>query len=125
MKRYLLKLIYLSYPKLFQDFLVEDLIGLVPKQIQEPSVAFLAKGKETLTKYFLYQAYIIQRRAIADVGNAERFHGMLVVMKFMLSLLETAQPREAFRSLIEDKREDPVDKIDQFTKGMKDRIKPN
>jgi hypothetical protein len=109
---------------MFQDFLVEDLIGQIPKDVREPSVAFLAKGRDTLTRYFLYQAYAIQRRAVADIGNAERFHGMLVFMKFLLSLIEgTATPEPMIMSSTEEKKENPLDKVEEFSRGMAAKIK--
>ena len=108
---------------MFQDFMVEDFIGQIPKDIREPSIVFLSKGKETLTRYFLYQAYTIQRRAVADIPNAERFQGMLVFMKILLSSLETSTPRETVElNIPEEKKEDPLVKVDTFTKGMKERI---
>jgi hypothetical protein len=62
MKRTFLKWLYLTNPRIFQDFMVEDLIGQIPKDIREPAVGFLSRGKDVMTRYLLYQAYIIQRR---------------------------------------------------------------
>jgi hypothetical protein len=119
MIRAFLKALYLRYPKTFQDFMVEDLIGRIPKDVREPSVAFLAKGKDVLTRYFLFQSYSIQRRAVADIANAERFHGMLVFMKFLLALMEGAQVREPMDSILtEEVKEDPLEKVKVFAEGM-------
>jgi hypothetical protein len=105
---------------MFQDFMVEDLIGQIPKDVREPSVAFLAKGRETLTRYFLYQSYSIQRRAVADINNAERFHGMLVFMKFLLALMEGGPSGVTIDPIIEEPKEDPAAKVAEFAKGMKE-----
>ncbi len=123
MKRAFLKFLYLSNPKLFADFMVEDLIGQIPKDVREPSVAFLAKGKDVLTRYFLFQAYILQRRSVADIDNAQRFHGMLVFIKFMMSLLEGAQTREPLPSFTEEEKKNPLEAVDKFTVGMRELIK--
>lgn len=122
MKRAFLKYLYLANPTLFHEFMVEDLIGQVPKDIREPSVAFLAKGKDVLTRYFLYQAYIIQRRAVSDVDNAKSFHGMLVFIKFMMNLMADAQPRETIESaFVEEDKSDPLEGLNRFAEGMKKR----
>jgi len=124
MKRAFLKFLYLRNTRMFQDFLVEDLIGQIPKDVREPSVAFLAKGKDVLTRYFLFQSYAIQRRAIADIANAERFHGMLVFMKFLLSLVEGSSVREPMVTVGEaEAKEDPLEKVKVFTEGMASKIK--
>lgn len=120
MKRTFLRYLYARYPKMFQDFMVEDLIGQIPKDVREPSVAFLAKGRETLTRYFLYQSYSIQRRAVADINNAERFHGMLVFMKFLLALMEGGPSGVTIDPIIEEPKEDPAAKVAEFAKGMKE-----
>lgn len=122
MKQALLKFLYLRYTKVFQDFMVEDLIGQIPKDIREPSIAFLGKGRDVLTRYYLYQAYIIQRRAVADIANAERFHGMLVIIKFFMALAEGSQVREITETPVEEeKKEDPIDMLSEFMSGMKER----
>lgn len=120
MKNHLLKLIYLRYPKFFQDFMVEDMIGQIPKDVREPSVAFLARSRDTLTRFFLFQSYSIQRRAVADIGNAERFHGMLVYMKFLISLMESAPTTKTEEKMVvEEDKEDPLAGVTAFLDGMR------
>ena len=120
MKTFLIKLLYHTYPQEFQDCMVEDMIGRIPKDVREPSVAFLSKGKDILTRYFLFQSYSLQRKAVSDLANSERYQGMLVFMKFLLSLLETAPTQPKAGLTVEEEKPDPLSSVVEFQKGMKE-----
>lgn len=121
--RPLLRAIYRRYPHVFQDFLVEDLVGNIPKDVVEPSVAFLGRGKDVLTRFFLFQAYFVQRRSVSDVSNADRYHGMLIFIKYMLAIISENQPRETFESVMPqaDTEKDPLIGVTAFAHGFKER----
>lgn len=123
MRRAFLKWLYLTNSNAFHELLVEDLIGQIPKDVREPSVAFLGKGRDILTRYLMYQAYVIQRRSVSDLENTQSFHGMLVFIKFLMSLVGDAQPAKTLDGtpFVEEKKPDETEGLAAFASGMKTR----
>lgn len=115
----ILKFLYNKYEKQFQDFFVESLIGYIPKDVNEPAIDFLKQGSERLEKWLLYQSYYLNRKAINDLKNAERYQGMLLNIKFLL--IVSAQKRKQKQYVKEEKKEsiDPMKGVETFLKGEK------
>lgn len=124
MKRAILRLIYLSFRREFEDLLVEDLIGIIPSDVREPAISFLRSGKKQLTRWLMFNAYHLQRRSVTDKRNAEQFHGMLIFTKFLMSMVNDgasdAMEAEPVFSVPEQKK-DPSAGLSDFMEGFKSK----
>lgn len=113
----MLKIIYKLYKHRFNELMVEDMFGSIPKDLQEPALDFLANGKEKLEKFFLIQAYTIQRRMARDHKNSDVYVGMLIIIKAFTAILanrKTTVQKVYDNSLpVEDVRKD-LDRTAEF-----------
>ncbi len=80
------------------DLMVVDFFGDVPNDLKEPSIEFLAQGKQTLEKFFSITAYWIQRRSIHDKKNAQFYDGSLVIIKAMLHAIRNVPQKKVVHS---------------------------
>ena len=110
----ILRFIYKRYETKFQDFMVESLVGYIPKDVHEPTVEFLKQGSEKLEKWLLFQSYQINRRAITDFKNTERYQGMLVNIKTFLLISAAKQQKEIPKEKEREKEEDPLVGVEKF-----------
>jgi hypothetical protein len=110
----ILRYIYTRNEKLFNDFLVESIVGKIPKDINEPSIDFIKNGGEKLERWIMYQVYYLNRRMVADPKGAERYQGMLTNLKFFLVLASTR--KKEVKTSIEEKKEvaDPMVGVEKF-----------
>lgn len=109
-----LKFLYNRYETKFQDFLVESMVGYIPKDVHEPTVEFLKNGSEKLEKWLMFQSYQINRRAMTDFKNTERYQGMLVNIKTFL-LISAAKKQVRITKDKEVKKEkDPLEGVQKF-----------
>src|SRR5574343_1261199 len=84
----LISYFYKLYPKLFYEAVCEDFLGSIPKPVRDNALAVFEERKDTMTKYFLWQSYIIQRKAVNDLRKADFYLGMLTNIKMYLTLLD-------------------------------------
>lgn len=111
----MLRLIYKIYRNKLLDLMVEDFYKDIPKDLMEPSIDFLAKGREKLEKFFLIQSYLIQRRSVSDIKNVQLYQGMLIVIKSLLVAISKGKKEEY--ATIETKKEvNPLDGVSEFLK---------
>lgn len=80
----LLRTLYWAYRQQFYELFIEEFLGEIPKEINEPAVSFLGQGKERLEKWLLFHAHLLQRRVETDPKKIERYHGMLLYLKLIL-----------------------------------------
>ncbi len=113
----MLKIIYKLFKHRFNELMVEDMFGSIPKDLQEPALDFLANGKEKLEKFFLIQTYTIQRRMARDHKHADVYVGMLIIIKAFIAALsnrKTTVQKVYDNSLpVEDVRKD-LDRTAEF-----------
>ena len=124
MKDSLLRFFFKRYKHDFEDLFVEEMVGAIPKDIREPSVTFLANGKEVLTRFFLFQSYVLQRRAVSDIEGVERYHGMLVMLKYLMLLISESDVRTPEKATSPEKvKTDVTIGVEEFLTGMKSLTK--
>ncbi len=87
----MLKIIYKIWKKKFNNYLVEDMLLDVPQNITDEAVAILAKQRGTVTKWLYFQAHVLSRRDISDIGSIDIKHGMLIEIKSLIQLLGKAK----------------------------------
>lgn len=95
MKRKFLKFLYYANKQAFHDFLIEDFVGEIPREVQEPALTFLANGKIILQKWVLFHAHLLQRRIVVEPKAIERNQGMLLYLKLFQTLVTRSQTRES------------------------------
>lgn len=122
----LVKWVYDHYRQYIYDLLIEDFYGYIPTSLKQPTLEFLANGKEKLERTWSIQAYQLQRRSIMDNKNADVYKGMLVILRAQMIALdsygkvkhepaskgETATPVES----------NPVSDVEDFVKKGKARF---
>lgn len=114
----MLRFLFNRYKKQFEDMLVEEFYGSIPASLREPSIEFLAQNKNTLERFFTIQAYIVQRRAVGDIKNAEVYKGVLIHIKSLLLVVSRAKV-VVKDSTIETDKEKPEDGIMDFLSKAK------
>jgi hypothetical protein len=101
------------------DRLVADFYGFIPESVREPSVEFLATGKDKLEKFFMIQAYNFQRRAIMDTANSQSYNGMLIHIRSILALINNAKVK-VYEPTEVKKKKDPIKEVEAFVKKGKE-----
>lgn len=119
------KIIYKIFRKRFIEEFIRETYADIPKDILEPSIEFMAKGRNKLEAFFRIHGYNTQRRALHDSKNAQLYQGMLIETKALLSLVMTGshEPNEVVRK--EKKKEESPDvmvSISEFKKNAKEYI---
>lgn len=109
MKEKILKFIYQRHKRLFYDFFVEEFISEVPKDISEPAMEWLGKGRDKLEKWILFQAHYLQRRIISDPKQIDFYQGMLAFMRILLSNVVKGSQKEPPRVMGKPEEEKKID----------------
>lgn len=124
MKKEFLKWIYASNKEFFYNEFVEEFLGDIPKGVSEPSMQFLANGKDKLEKWCLWMAHVLQRRIQTDKKEIDRNEGMLLMLKLFLTLVVQARKPKATtvgKAEEGEKPETPEQIIDDWVKGIKEK----
>lgn len=117
----ILRFIFNRYKTTFEELLVEEFIGQIPQSLNEPAIEFLAQGRQKLEPWILYTSYYTQRRAVAEIHNAQTYHGVLLILK-VLATIVSAKPI-AVQSPIqagEAEKKDPLNSVEEFITGMRE-----
>ena len=117
----MLKTLYNDNTHEFEQFFLESYIGNMPKDIREPSIAFLAQGKERMEKWILFMAYAIQSRIETDPGRIQFNQGMLSLLK--LIAVHVKQPTRPVSRETHDETQktvvpDPLDGMNEALNGL-------
>lgn len=70
----------------FQEMLVREFVGYVPKEINEPVLKFYADHAPMIQKWLLWQSHFINRKAMHDPLKLPRYEGMMVVYTVLFKL---------------------------------------
>lgn len=84
-----LREIYNAHKSEFESFLVEDFTGYIPKEISEPTLKIFKEHGESFQKWILWQSYYINKKALNDIPNLQKYNGMMVYFKVLHYLAET------------------------------------
>lgn len=123
MRHPILRWIFEKYRSVFFELFVEDMYGYVPEKFKKPSVDFLVNCREKLIPFFSLQAYEMNRRAINDPKNAQVYHGILVHIRSLISLIEKGEKPEASKITPEPK-DDSLAQAESFLSEAKKRFYP-
>lgn len=118
----MLRFIYNRFKHRIWDLLVEDFYGYIPADLREPSLEFLALGKEKLEKAWSIQAYQMQRRSIMDNKNADVYKGMLIILRAQLLILEKGGKVKYEKPEPAKEVVDPSAAVEDFVKKGKARF---
>lgn len=83
----LLRILFETHKKVFLEFAVEDLFGQIPSKVSDPGVTVLMDQRAKVEKWFMWMAYVLQRRMLNSPNEAEMIHGMLVQIKMMAHII--------------------------------------
>lgn len=75
----------------FREMLVAEFLGDIPKQVNENAIGVMGERKEKLEKWLLWQAYLVQRKAVSDLRRADYYFGVLSHIKILLSLISSVK----------------------------------
>lgn len=106
--------------RLFEDWVLEDLIGHIPVSVNEPASDFLANSGVKLQPWLMWQSNIIQRKAIAEPQHSEIFRGMMLEIKIIL--LMAGRKNSPMKKVAEKEVEAEKDYskgVDDFINGFK------
>ena len=79
-----LRTLYTDNTHEFEKLFLESYIGNIPKDVREPSIAFLAQGREKMEKWGMYMAYALQCKIETDPDKIQFNQGMLTMLKLIM-----------------------------------------
>jgi len=71
----------------FVDLMVEDFYGQIPTKVSDTAVSILSEKRNKVDQWFLYQAFVLQRRLVNNPKDASMIMGMLFQIKIMRHML--------------------------------------
>jgi len=92
MKRKLLRALYNLYRTEFYTFFAQEFIEEIPRSIHEPTMGFLANGKDKITRWCLFMASTLQKKIATTPKEIEFNTGMLVMLKLFMSIVNNQRP---------------------------------
>lgn len=81
--------IYQDNKSLFEELLVQDFIGHIPKEINEPALRALSHDPESLEKWLLWHSYYVNRKVVRDPERIQFYDGIMVYLKVFLTIART------------------------------------
>lgn len=88
MKDAILRAIYRRFAAQFNDYMVEEYLDRIPKNVTEPALTVINTHKHKMRKLNQYLAYHLHRRIANDSKNSERYQGMFIQLKMYDQLIE-------------------------------------
>lgn len=116
MKEQFLKFLYKRYRRYFYSFFVEEMIGDIPESISEPSLTFLANGRDKLTRWAYYWVHLIQARIVTDPKEIATQQGMILMLKIFINLVKRQPLPRA------EERGEPEEEPRDYAKEVEDTI---
>lgn len=105
MKERFLRFLYRKYTTYFYDFLVEEFLYDIPKDVREPAMTFLSQGKDRLEKWALFMSHLLQSRMTHDTDKVREYRGMMIMLKLLMIHVE-APTRVGSAPQTEEKKTD-------------------
>ena len=129
--KHLLRIIFESNKKAFLQFAVEDLFGQIPAKVSDPGVTVLMDQRAKMEKWFMWMAYVLQRRMLSNPREAEMIHGMLLQIKMMAQVIGSSTmpnpPTEGLQPAAKARAEREAKEAADLTaaqKGIDDFLRP-
>lgn len=115
----------------FLDYVVEDLFKSIPNKVSDNAISVLNEQRTKIDKWFLWQAFVLQRRLVNNPTEAATIMGMLLQIKVMMHMLSEGVVSDelapdtspASKAAADRRRKDAedhkkeMDGVDAFKKG--------
>lgn len=129
--KHLLRIIFETHKKTFLQFAVEDLFSSIPKKVSDPGITVFTDQRSKMERWFMWMAYLLQRRMVDNPLEAEKIHGMLLQIKIMLTMIggapATTEATEGVSSAAKaqaDRQKREADDLEKGLKGVADFMNP-
>jgi 5'-deoxynucleotidase YfbR-like HD superfamily hydrolase len=115
---------YKRYEKKIEERIISQFFADIPENLREPSLEFLAGGKNTLERFFSIQAYRLTRRAVQEKDKAEFYDGALMIIKAFLFAISSVKIQPKPVAVQENKEvKKPEDGVREFEKAALEAIR--
>jgi hypothetical protein len=120
MKNKFLKYLYSLYKDIFFRFFIDDMIGIIPESVTEPSNEFFRRADRAFEQFLLYQSYELQKRMLDEPKRGQLYEGMLLNIRLYQKLLLNArQIKKVVMSDPDNKKKDPLIGVQEFLQRSK------
>lgn len=117
-----------SNRELFESFLVQDFIGFIPENINEPALKIFEDHAELFQRWVMWQSYYINRKSLHDNKNIEKYDGMMIYLKvlFLMAEANKKSKKPEKKTINSEPEQSFLDKalegLNDFRKGHDDKI---
>ncbi len=85
--------VFIENKEYFESLLIKDFIGNIPKEVNEPNIALMKENSEMFQRWVLWQSYYVNRKAIHDQPNLQKYDGMMIYLKVLHLIAETSKKK--------------------------------
>lgn len=113
--------LYDRNPAFFQNRLVDDFTGYMPKDVREPALNIFRDNSDAIQRWCLWMSNYFNRKLMSDRGS-EKLHGMLIMVKALYSMAETESRRKAPQGAPEPSKVPEVPWLAKAMEGVSDFV---
>lgn len=85
-----LEKLYNENKEFFQEMLIKEFVGYVPREVDEPVLKFFSDHAPMIQKWLLWQSWYINRKAMHDPIKLMRYDGMMVVYAVLYKMVSVS-----------------------------------
>lgn len=111
--------LYDKHREKFEQLLVRDFVGFIPKDVNEPALKIFEDHAESFQKWILWQSYYINRKALHDPLHIPKYDGMMIYLKVM-HLMAEANKKKWVAPVIQNNTEVEIPWIDKVLQDLED-----
>lgn len=86
--------VYEDNQTFFENLLVSNFTGFIPKDISEPTLKIFEDHAELLQRWILWQSFTINKRALRDKENLEKYDGMMIYLKVLFLMAQANKKQD-------------------------------
>ena len=86
-KEYLEK-VFERHKEFFEQLLVREFVGYIPKTTNEPALKIFEEHAEIFQRWILWQSYYLNRKALHDPLHLPKYDGMMIYLKVLHVMAE-------------------------------------
>jgi hypothetical protein len=117
-----LKQLYNTHKQEFEQFLIEDFTGYIPKEVNEPAIKIIKEQSEPLKKWILWQSHIVNKKLLNDAPNILKWQGMMLNYRMWYAYLDTIDVTKQVLPAQLSQRQQAQSKTSEALLGVKDFI---
>lgn len=80
--------VYRENKEFFNEIIVEDFVGYIPKSTKEPVLKIFAEYAEPFQQWLLWQSHLINKKSLHDIKNVARYDGMMIYLKILYTIAD-------------------------------------